>query len=135
YHQAIRVEIDSIGKSLKQKDFFKDYIGNERFKHNTIKGWQGIQLANLENTAFEAAKISGIIKEYDIEFIRSISKIYHYQKEYSEFGNSILTRMINMDASSKVIDAFSSIELMAYDLVSYEQAIVKEIEKMKTQSD
>ena len=131
YHKLIRNALDSIAVNLNQKDFFKIYIGNEIFKHNEIKGWKGVQIANLESTAFEAAKISGIIKEYDIGFIRDVSKIYSYQEEYLEFGNSILQRMININSSSKVIDAFSSIELMTHDLVNYEEAIFEEIEKIE----
>lgn len=131
YHKLIRNALDSIAVNLNQQDFFKIYIGNEIFKHNEIKGWKGVQIANLESTAFEAAKISGIIKEYDIGFIRDVSKIYSYQEEYLEFGNSILERMININSSSKVIDAFSSIELMTHDLVNYEEAIFEEIEKIE----
>lgn len=131
YHKLIRNALDSIAVNLNQKDFFKIYIGNQIFKHNEIKGWKGVQIANLESTAFEAAKISGIIKEYDIGFIRDVSKIYSYQEEYLEFGNSILQRMININSSSKVIDAFSSIELMTHDLVNYEEAIYEEIEKIE----
>ena len=131
YHKLIRIAIDSIAENLDQKVFFKIYIGNEIFKHNEIEGWKGVQLANLESTAFEAAKISGIVKEYDIGFIRDVSRIYSYQEEYLEFGNSILNRMININSSSKVIDAFSSIELMTHDLVNYEEAILEEIEKIE----
>ncbi len=135
YHKLIRIAIDSIAENLDQEDFFKIYVGNKIFKHSEIEGWKGVQLANLESTAFEAAKISGIVKEYDIGFIRDVSRIYSYQEEYLEFGNSILKRMININSSSKVIDAFSSIELMTYDLVNYEEAIFEEIEKMEMPSD
>ena len=66
YHQLIKIESDSIGEIFNQEDLFKNYIGNKIFRHDQIKGWEGIKIANLESTAFEAAKISGIIKEYEI---------------------------------------------------------------------
>ncbi len=86
YHQSIKTEIDSIAKILDEKDLFTIYIGNKSFQHNKIKGWNGVSVANIESTAFEAAKISGIIKEYDIEFIQKISKIYK-QKEKGAYEN------------------------------------------------
>ncbi|MEM9849604.1 MAG: hypothetical protein AAF847_17075, partial [Bacteroidota bacterium] len=107
YHRSIKTEIDSIAQLLTEEDMFEHYIGNDIFRHNEIKGWKGIGVNYLESTAFEAAKISGIITEYDIEIVKEISTIYNYQAEYLEFGNSILKRMINMNSSSKVIDAFS----------------------------
>jgi len=131
YHQLIKIESDSIGEIFNQEDLFKNYIGNKIFRHDQIKGWEGIKIANLESTAFEAAKISGIIKEYDIEFIQKISKIYNKQEAYLKFANSILTKMININSSSKVADAFGAIELMGYDLLQFEESILKDMEKIK----
>jgi hypothetical protein len=131
YHKLIKIEIDSIVKTLNDKDLFTTYIGNKSFQHNKIKGWSGVRIANLDNTAFEAAKISGIIKEYDIKFIQNISKIYKHQETYSEFGNSVLSKMINLNSSTKVVDMLSSIELMANDLLNYEKAILEVIGKIK----
>ena len=131
YHQLIKTEIDSIIKTLDEKDLFTIYIGNKSFQHNEIKGWNGVRVANLENTAFEAAKISGIIKEYDIKYIQNISKIYKHQETYSEFGNSVLTKMINLNSSTKVVDMASAIELMTSDLLNYEKAKLEAIEKIE----
>lgn len=43
--------------------------------------------------------------------------------------------MININFLFKVIDVFSLIELMIYDLVNYEEVIFEEIEKMEMFSD
>jgi len=133
YHQSIKTEIDSIAKTLDEKDFFSTYIGNKSFRHNEIKGWNGVQVANLDITAFEAAKISGIIKEYDLKFIQNISRLYKHQKTYSELGNKVLTKMINLNSSTKVVDMFSSIELMTSDLLNYEKSLLEAIRKIKTE--
>jgi tRNA nucleotidyltransferase (CCA-adding enzyme) len=132
YHQSIKTEIDSIAKTLDEKDLFTTYIGNKSFRHNEIKGWNGVQVANLDITAFEAAKISGIMKEYDIKFIQNISRLYKHQKTYSELGNKVLTKMINLNSSTKVVDMFSSIELMTSDLLNYEKSLLEAIRKIKT---
>jgi len=129
YHQSIKTEIDSIAKTLDEKDLFTIYIGINHF--NKIKGWNGVRVAAIESTAFEAAKISGIVKEYDIEFIQKISNIYKQKEAYSELGNSILTKMVNLNSSAKVVDVFSSIELITSDLLNYEKSLLKEIEKIK----
>lgn len=133
YHESIKIEMDSVTEILNEKDLFLIYLGNSVFQHNEIRGWNGIKVANLENTAFDAAKISGIIKEYDIGFIKNISKIYNHQENYSEFGTSILNRMININSSTKIIDVFGSIQLMTSDLINYEKAILTAIQKIQTE--
>ncbi|CAM1371686.1 hypothetical protein [Tenacibaculum xiamenense] len=131
YHESIKKEIDSVSKTLNTKDLFSTYIGNESFRHTKLKGWNGIKIANLQDTSFEAAKITGIIREFDLEFIQRLSKIYKHQVTYSKLGNSILTKMINLDSSTKVVDVVNAIELMTYDLCNYEKSILKAIEKME----
>ena len=86
-------------------------------------------IAPLENTAFESTKISGIIKEYDIEFLQSISKVYNIQKNYSEFGTSIMNRMMTINSATKVIDVLGTVELMSTDLLVYEKKLLDAIEK------
>ncbi|WP_237276114.1 hypothetical protein [Tenacibaculum ovolyticum] len=131
YHQSIKTEIDSIAKTLNEKDLFTIYIGNKSFQHSEIKDWSGVRVANLEFTAFEAAKISGIIKEYDIKFIQNISKIYKHQETYSEFGNSILNKLISLNSSTKVVDVLSSIKLVTNDLLNYEKTLLEATQKIK----
>ena len=63
-------------------------------------------------------------------FIQKISKIYKHKEAYSKLGNSILTKMINFNSSAKVVDVFSSIELITSDLLNYEKSLFKEIEKI-----
>ncbi|KAA1244123.1 hypothetical protein [Aquimarina sp. RZ0] len=133
YHQAIKTEIDSVTPTLLEKDVYATYFGNHKFRHNELKGWNGITLAEVVNTAFEGAKISGIIKEYDIGLIYKVSKIYNLQKGYTELGNSILDRMININSSAKVIDVLVSIQLMTNDLLIYEKKILSEIESIETE--
>lgn len=135
YHQSIKVKIDSISNILTEENKFEKYFGNRVFRHTEIEGWRGVQVANFEHTAFEAAKISGIIKEYDIAFIKDISSLYTYQEKYTEFGNSILSRMINLTSSSTVLDAFGSLELMVVDLLQFETFILTKFEKLEQFSE
>jgi hypothetical protein len=125
--------MDSITKVLTEKDLLQPYIGNRIFRHDRIRGWSGVRNANLDDTAFEAAKISGIIQEFDFKIIQKISEVYKFQKEYTEFGNSILKKMINFNSSSKVSDVLGSIDLMANDLRNYENSLIVAIEKIQTE--
>ena len=131
YHQLIKVEIDSIAQVLSNEDLFLPYIGNGVFRHDRIKGWRGVNNANLDDTAFEAAKISGIIQEFDFKTIQRISGVYKFQYDYTEFGTSVLTKMVNLNSSSKVSDVFAGIELMAYDLRNYESSLIDAIESLQ----
>lgn len=133
YHQSIKTEIDSIVQTIVKEDLFKTYVGNTIFRYNRIKGWNGVQLANLESIALDGAKISGIIKEYDIEIIKSISKVYSLQEDYSEFGVSIRNKMINLNASTKIIDVLGAIQLMTTDLLVYEKKLLNEISKAQVE--
>ena len=129
YHQAIKIELDSIYPTLNEEDFFKVYFGNDKFRFNTIKGWKGTYVAQIDNTAFEGAKLSGIIKEYNIESLQSISAVYNSQNRYNDFGNSILTRMMSLSANTKVVDVFGTIEIMTTDLLDFEKSLLQKIEK------
>jgi hypothetical protein len=40
--------------------------------------------------------------------------------------------MINLNSSTKVVDMFSSIELMTSDLLNYEKSLLEAIRKIKT---
>ncbi len=108
-------------------------MNSKKFHHKNIKGWKGFGQAELETTAFESAKISGIISEYDIELIQIISKIYKRQDVYSGFGNTILDKMININSSTKVIDALGMVQIMTTDLLGLENYLLVEIEKIETE--
>jgi len=107
------------------------YWENENFKHNQIKGWHGIFLAEVDDIAFEGAKISGVIKEFDIELIQKLSKIYKLQSQYLKFGNSIFNRMLSINSDTKVLDVIGSIQLMTSDLLLYEKKLFQEIENLE----
>lgn len=128
YHNSIKIELDSITQAIDNEQRFANYIGNTSFNHNQIKGWEGINTANLDDTAFEAAKISGIIKEFDFKVIQNISSIYKHQATYAEFGNSIFNKMINFNSSNKVEDVLGSLQLICNDLKNYEASLLEAIE-------
>lgn len=133
YHQSIKSSMDSISQVLTIQDLSAYYLKNKKFNHNQIPGWTGFRQASLEYTAFESAKLSGVIAEYDMETLQLISKIYNLQQTYSEFGKSIFNKMINIDSSAKVADAVGVIEIMTYDLLNFEKGLVKEIETVEKQ--
>lgn len=129
YHGGIKIQLDSIARVLSRSDLFLTYFGNQKFKHDQIKGWNGVQNANIDDTAFEATKISGIIKEFPIQEIQRISEIYKFQNEYSDIGKSILNKMINFNSETKISDVFGSIDLITSDLKNYEKSLIRQIDQ------
>ncbi len=128
YHEKIKHQIDSLIPALSEKDMQSFYIGNKHFRHDKIKGWKGLQYAQLENIAFEVAKISGIIREYDIELIQNISSVYNHQKRYTDLGALITKKASEFNSSSKVADVIGTIELMSMDLLYAEKRLNKQLE-------
>lgn len=133
YHQSIELEFDANRNKVKESDYLKPYIGNTVFKHTEIKGWKGLGYANLNDTAFEAAKISGIIQEFDFETVQAISEVYNYQKEYADFANSLLQKILNFDSSTTVVDIMSVIDQMGSDLKNFEFTLKESISNLVSQ--
>ncbi|MFK7782091.1 hypothetical protein [Psychroserpens sp.] len=123
YHEKIKVGFDSIRATLTNDDMLAFYYSNTSFRHQQIPGWTGIRLPSFEDVAFEGAKISGIIQEYDLELTQEISRIYKQQQFISELGKSILENMIDIDSNSKTADVISIIELLTMDFVNGERGL------------
>lgn len=128
YHKKIKIEIDSIIPSLSEDELYLDFARSE-LNHLEIKGWKGFRFARLQKTAFESAKTSGIIKEYNIELIQKISEVYSFQDMYIDFGTSILDKAIGIDSSMKLMDFLGTAELMTSDLLGTEIVLLGKLEK------
>ncbi|MEL6975971.1 MAG: hypothetical protein AAGL29_11320, partial [Bacteroidota bacterium] len=74
--------------------------------------------------------ISGILKEFDIQFIQKISSAYVYQESYLSFGNSILNKAIATNSSTKLVDFLGIIELMNSDLLNLEKQLSENLKKV-----
>ncbi|TSE09880.1 hypothetical protein [Aquimarina algiphila] len=133
YHENIKIQIDSIALKLSEKDKLSNFTTDNKFNHNNIKGWNGFQFARLQKTAFEGTKISGILKEFDIELIQKISSVYVLQETYTDFGTSILNKAIETNSSTKVIDFIGVIELMTSDLLILEKRLNEGLKKTITE--
>jgi hypothetical protein len=130
YHKSIQEEFYEITQTIDPSDYLTPYIGNTLFKHDKIKGWKGLGNSNLDDTAFETAKISGIIQEFDFETIQAISGIYQFQDEYTDISNSLLNKFISFNSSTTVLDMMSVIDQMGSDLKDYEYACKERISQV-----
>lgn len=129
YHEMIKVNFDSLRRTLSMEDIMQPYFGNDKFRHQQIKGWTGIGLSNFEDIAYESAKISGTIQEIDIELIHLISKMYKQQDFNTEFGKTTLSQMLDMDSNAKVLDVINVIELLTTDVLNNEKHVLKNLNK------
>jgi len=132
YHENIKIEMDSIVPTLSEKKMYSNFTEAE-FKHIEIKGWTGFNFARLQKTAFETAKTSGLIKEFDIELVQKLSDIYYFQDIYLDFGTSILNKAIVINTSMKIADLISTIRLMTSDLLGLEKQLSTKLEKAITE--
>ncbi|MEM8763773.1 MAG: hypothetical protein AAGD88_08170 [Bacteroidota bacterium] len=130
YHEKLKIQMDSVNNVLTDKDRFSSLADNKDFNHNNIKGWNGFQFARLRAVAFESAKISGILKEFDIQSIQKISSVYVYQESYLSFGNSILNKAIDTNSSTKLVDFLGIIELMNSDLLNLEKHLSENLKRV-----
>ncbi|NQZ45154.1 MAG: hypothetical protein HRT65_12660 [Flavobacteriaceae bacterium] len=128
YHKNIRTEMDSIVPTLSEKELYSSFTEAE-FKRIEIKGWTGFNFARLQKTAFETAKTSGLIKEFDIELVQKLSDVYYFQDVYVDFGTSILNKAIGINTSMKIADLIGTIRLMTSDLLGLEKELSTKLEK------
>ena len=75
----IKTNFHTATDSLTTSDLDQYLFVNTKFSTRNIKNWNGLQVANFESTAFDATKVSGAIRQFDIELIRDISKVYTFQ--------------------------------------------------------
>lgn len=126
YHETIKVGFDSLVNTLTQEEVLTPYLNSPLFNHQNITGWAGVGLPSFEDIAFEGAKISGIIQEIDIETIQDISKAYKLQNFVSEIGKSALDKLIDINSSSKIIDAITILDLLLSDFLNMERALLNQ---------
>lgn len=126
YHKLIKVGFDSLSKNLTLREKMVPYLESKSFNHNQINGWFGLRLPEFEDVAFEGAKISGIIQEYDFKLIQEMAKVYKTQAFISEFGKSILNNMIDANSSTKTIDVISILELLTRDFLFAEEELLQD---------
>lgn len=127
YHESIKKQMDSIIPTLDESEFEAIYYKGGGFRYDQLKGWQGFIYSKLDNTAFEGAKISGVLKDFDIETIQEISAIYQLQEAYGDFGTNYTNRVFTLNSSSKTVDILSLLELMTVDLLFFEKRLSKQL--------
>ncbi len=128
YFEMIKINFHEAADSLTEADLGHNLYTNTKFSTRHVKKWNGLQVADFENTAFEATKVSGAIRQFDIEMIRDISKVYTLQQSTVDNGNKVLDRLINVNSTSKVYDLYSIFYLITNDLLITEKRLFKELE-------
>ncbi|CAM1367486.1 conserved hypothetical protein [Tenacibaculum sediminilitoris] len=129
YHQKIKINLDSTLAKTPEEIKFERYLGNKHFKFVTIKGWTGVNFPEYDTTAFEVAKMSGILQNMDINVVQEISKIYNKIQNLASFQNLITNKMMELNYETKVIDVVGSLTLVVGDNLNMEKLLVKEVEK------
>ncbi|NJO88562.1 MAG: hypothetical protein HC831_06070 [Chloroflexia bacterium] len=126
------MELDSMIGFISENEYQQLYFQSKAFNINKIQGWKGFQIAQINTTIFESAKMSGVFNELNISTIRLIAGTYEAQKIYSELGRQSLNRLLEMDSNTKVIDVIGILQrLVKYDIFNMEQELLKKLENSK----
>lgn len=128
YHESIKTQFDTI------KENTSDEIKNMSFSYDNlqniskINGFHGFNFAQIETTAFESAKVSGIMKEFDVELIQNISSIHKAQETYLKIGEKILDKALKINSNSRIYDFLAVLNLMTNDLLGIEKDLKKDLD-------
>ncbi|MEM7513840.1 MAG: hypothetical protein AAF388_23130 [Bacteroidota bacterium] len=135
YHSELKGNLATHMSSMKEGDGMKPYFFNDEFKFQKIEGWKGINVINLEDLAFEGAKINGITQHMGVERLAIISGVYKYQKVTDELSKSVVQQLMNMDSDTKTIDAMIMLQKLTTDVLENEKGLLREtaesIEKIR----
>ncbi len=132
YFEMIKTNFHTATDSLTTSDLDQYLFVNTKFSTRNIKNWNGLQVANFESTAFDATKVSGAIRQFDIELIRDISKVYTFQQTTIDNGNKVLDRLINVNSTTKVSDLYNIFYLITNDLLLSEKKLLKLLIELQT---
>ncbi|MEL6535085.1 MAG: hypothetical protein AAFQ98_06720 [Bacteroidota bacterium] len=130
YHEQVKENFLRLEETLSVEDLAGYYHRSEVFSFTKIEGWNGITLPNYETIAFESAKLSGAIQEFDFETTQLISKVYKMIDFNADFGRSVLDKMLEMDSDTKVVDAVGMIKLLTFDVLVTEHQLYQELGKI-----
>lgn len=130
YFEIIKNNFDSTRSALLPEDLNAYYYGSENFSVSDLGKWNGLQIAEFEETSFQAIQITGIIKEFDIELIRDISKVYRLQEITNDTGDSIMEKLMSINSSTKVLDVIIIFRLITNDLLITQRRLLVDMEKL-----
>lgn len=129
YHEQLKTNLDSIGKSIDDSVLNAPYFSNEQFKIYEIPGWNGPGIAYLEKSVYEGAKMGNILQELDIKTLQLVSKTYGRQENYEMMGKSTLDKLLSMDTNTKTMDVLGIVEMLVFDVLGTEKRLKKYLEK------
>ncbi|NMM47692.1 hypothetical protein [Marinigracilibium pacificum] len=129
YHELIKVNFDSLLKTIPEDVLSKNYFENKSFKFVYIKDWVGNGFTEFEDTAFEVSKMSGTLQNMDIELIQEISKVYNKINSQSEFQSSINNRMTSLNSQSTTYDVIGNIIILTRDNLGMEKMLSKQLDQ------
>ncbi len=139
YHEKIKKGFDSLRMHLPKEIYLTPYFSNQQFRQEQIPGWNGIRIIEVENVAFESAKIGGIFQNMDIDEVRQISAVYRQLQGFSELGNLITQKVFALNSDTKTLDVIGILEMLTNDFLNAEKTLALELEqtlqKLKNEND
>lgn len=129
YHELIKVNFDSLMKTIPVETYQQPYFANKAFKYVYIKGWGGYGFADFEDTAFEVAKMSGALQNMDIDLIQAISGIYKKLDAQNSLQNTLQNRMFQVSSASTTYDVIGNVALLTGDNLGMEKGLLAALDE------
>ncbi len=129
YHQKIKNGFDSLKTDIPTETLLLPYFPKNKFRHEEIPGWNGLGIVNIEDVAFESAKIGSIFQHMDIDEIEQISSIYRELHNLSNHGSNIKDKFLSMNSDTKILDVVGVLEMVIGEYLNNERHLKTELEK------
>ena len=129
YHEDLKAGYDSVKEKFTEKVLATSYITNNTFTIDSIPGWYGPNISQLENSIYESAKIVGIFQEIDIKTIQLISNAYTKIENYSAIREKIIDKFLSIDSHIKTSDVIGIIETLNNDVLPFEKQLKSQLEQ------
>ncbi len=112
------------------------FYSNSQNKIDHTDFFKGTRIMKLGNSAYNTGIQTGAINEMPIDKIQAINQLYTFQADYNEFGNMMMSSLINKDFSDKEEELKKIVRFLSItmtDIVIKEQHLIERYRQMKNQ--
>ncbi len=120
YHLKLKGDFRTIARAEKSFEEIQKYT------------FQGLRPPRLNNGAYQTGVQTGILKDFDLEFVQQINRLYTLQESKVEFNNDILASMLATGFPKNDADAR---ELASSTIINLNDILAGEIELQQMYCD
>jgi len=122
YHQKLKEDFDTLRNSDDPFQSFSEYE------------LRGIRPGFVSSSAYKTGLQTGIIHQFDLDWIIAINNLYTYQEKYDDYNKSLLDGFISQkipEDSEEVVSIASNLIMSMNDVLIYEKNLIKYYEELQ----